>query len=139
VKIILLSEDAIRLEPIPGSMTIEAVSAEQMYSPFQMVASGLAYCTYSVMSAWATHAGLVANDLAIEVRWTFEEDPHRMDTIQLQFEWPSLPAKRYEAARRVAEMCTIHATLQHPPKITIAPLAGSTRSTEPVPAHQGAA
>ena len=45
MKITLLSEDSIRLEPIPGPMTIEAPSAEQSYSPFHMLASGLAYCT----------------------------------------------------------------------------------------------
>ena len=119
MKIILLSDDAIRLEPIPGPMTIEAQSAEQSYSPFHMLASGLATCTFSVMYAWATHASLDIDDLAIEVRWTFAEDPHRVDTMSVTFEWPSLPAKRYAAARRVAEMCTIHATLLHPPTITV--------------------
>lgn len=140
MKIILLSEDAIRLEAIPGPMTIEALSADQSYSPFQMLASGLAYCTYSVMSAWATHAELNADELAIEVRWTFAEDPHRIDAIQVSFDWPSLPAKRYQAARRVAEMCTIHATLQHPPTITIDSINESKFAADPdVPAHQGAA
>jgi len=31
MKIILLSDDAIRLEPIPGPLTIEAIIAEQSY------------------------------------------------------------------------------------------------------------
>jgi uncharacterized OsmC-like protein len=119
MKLILLSEDAIRLEPIPGPMTIEAIAAEQSYSPFHMLASALATCTFSVMEAWATHASLAVDDLALEVRWTFAEDPHRVDTMRLTFEWPSLPAKRHAAARRVAEMCTIHATLTHPPSISI--------------------
>lgn len=122
MKITLLSEDAIRLEPTTGQMTIEASSAEQSYSPFHMLASSLAYCTFSVMYSWATHVGLVADDLTIEVRWTFGDDPHRVDRIDLQFAWPSLPARRLDAARRVAEMCTVHATLQHPPKITIGDL-----------------
>lgn len=119
MKIILLSDDAIRLEPIPGPMTIEALSAEQSYSPFHMLASGLATCTFSVMHAWATHAGLDIDDLAVEVRWTFAEGPHRVETMNVTFEWPSLPLKRHAAARRVAEMCTIHATLLHPPTISI--------------------
>jgi uncharacterized OsmC-like protein len=125
MKIILLSEDAIRLEPIPGPMTIEAVAADQSYSPFHMLASGLATCTFSVMHAWATHAGLSIDDLAVEVRWTFAEDPHRVDKMNVTFEWPSLPSKRYAAARRVAEMCTIHATLHHPPEITVSLGEGS--------------
>jgi len=119
MKIILLSDDAIRLEPVPGPLTIEAVGAEQSYSPFHMLASGLATCTFSVMEAWATHANLTIDDLAIEARWTFAEDPHRVDSMHVTFEWPSLPAKRYAAARRVAEMCTIHATLTNPPTISV--------------------
>jgi hypothetical protein len=39
MKITLLSDDAIRLEPVAGPMTIEASSAEMVYSPFHMLAS----------------------------------------------------------------------------------------------------
>jgi uncharacterized OsmC-like protein len=119
MKIILLSDDALRLEPIAGPLTIEAITAEQSYSPFHMLASGLAMCTFSVMEAWATHAGLDVNDLAVDIRWKFAEDPHRVESLKITFDWPSLPARRYAAARRVAEMCTIHATLSHPPAITV--------------------
>jgi uncharacterized OsmC-like protein len=119
VKITLLSDDAIRLTPDPGPMTIEAQSAEQTYSPFHMLASSLATCTFSVMYSWATHADLRADDLTIEVRWGFADDPQRVGEMSLTFDWPSLPERRLAAAKRVAEMCTIHATLKHPPRVTI--------------------
>jgi uncharacterized OsmC-like protein len=119
MKLTLLTDESIRLEPVPGPMTIEAPTAEQSYSPFHMVAGGLAYCTFSVMYAWAEHAKLSAEDLVIDVTWTFAEDPYRVGTFDLRFTWPSLPAKRLAAAKRVAEMCTLHATLNHPPSIRI--------------------
>jgi len=119
VKLTLLSEESIRLEPIPGPMTIEAPSADRSYSPFHMMGGGLAYCTFSVMYAWAENAGLSADDLSIDVSWTFAEDPYRVGSFAIRFTWPSLPAKRLQAAKRVAEMCTIHATFHHPPTITI--------------------
>lgn len=125
MKIILLSDDAIRLEPTPGPLTIEAFSEEQPYSPFHMLASSLAYCTFSVLYAWATHADLAADDLTLDVRWTFADDPHRVGSIAVEFTWPSLPEKRLAAARRVAEMCTVHATLLNPPAISIDGLAGA--------------
>jgi uncharacterized OsmC-like protein len=119
MKITLLSDDAIRLTPEVGPLTVEAESAERTYSPFHMLASSLATCTFSVMYSWATHADLRADDLTIEVRWTFAEDPQRIGEISLTFDWPSLPERRLAAAKRVAEMCTIHATMRHPPRITI--------------------
>jgi uncharacterized OsmC-like protein len=119
VKITLLSEESIRLEPVPGAMTIEALSADQSYSPFHMLASGLAYCTFSVFYAWAKHAELDASGLTIDVGWTFADEPHRVAKYDLRFTWPGLPVNRLDAARRVAELCTVHATFMHPPAISI--------------------
>jgi uncharacterized OsmC-like protein len=121
MKITLLAEDVIRLEPAPGPLTIEAPSADAMYSPFHMLASGLASCTFSVLHSWATHAKLSPDDLAIEVHWQFADDPHRVSDIAVIFDWPSLPANRLAAAKRVAELCTVHATLRHSPEIAIIP------------------
>jgi len=118
MKITLIAEDAIRLEPLPGPMTIEAESADELYSPFHMLGSGLAFCTYSVLASWASHAKLDSTDIVIEVRWTFAEDPHRVGTIDMKVEWPSLAPARQNAAKRVADMCAIHATLEHHPTLT---------------------
>jgi uncharacterized OsmC-like protein len=134
VKITLLSDDAVRLEAMPGMMTIEAISETQSYSPFHMLASGLALCTLSVLASWATHAGLEVDDLSIDVRWSFLDEPHRVGSMDVQFTWPSLPEKRLEAARRVARLCAIHATLQHPPAINI---QGRTRALTLVGSSSG--
>lgn len=130
MKITLLSEDSIRLEPVPGPMTIEALTAEQSYSPFHMLAGGLAYCTFSVLYAWAEHAKLDARDLTIDVAWTFADDPHRVAGYDLRFNWPALPPNRLEAARRVAELCTVHATFLHPPVVSIDGAIGATGPAE---------
>jgi uncharacterized OsmC-like protein len=129
MKITLLADDVIRLEPIPGPLTVEAGSAETTYSPFHMLASSLATCTFSVMHSWASHAKIPDDDLTIEVHWQFADDPHRVSDMAVIFDWPSLPPNRLTAAKRVAEMCTVHATLMHPPTIEI--LAASD-----LPAHE---
>jgi uncharacterized OsmC-like protein len=129
MKITLLSEDAIRLDAVPGALTIEAPTAEMSYSPFHMLASSLATCTFSVLYSWATHAKLTVDDLSLEVRWRFADDPHRVSDMGVLFDWPSLPANRRSAVKRVAEMCTVHATFSHPPRISIA-------ASSELPAHQ---
>ena len=119
VKITLLSDASIRLEAIPGPVSIEAPSPEQNFSPFHMMASALGYCTFSVMHSWAEHAKLDASDLTLDVSWEFSEHPHRVGKYDIRFCWPSLPELRLDAARRVAEKCAVHATLAPPPVITV--------------------
>ena len=119
MKIILLSDDSIRLEPATGQLTIEAESANQEYSPYQMFASGLAVCTFGVLQSWGSNVGLSADDLVIDVSRSFEEHPHRVSAIALSYDWPSLPADRAKVAQRVAELCPLHQTLTHAPAMTI--------------------
>jgi uncharacterized OsmC-like protein len=111
MKITLLDDDSIRLEPTPGALTIEALSPDQSYSPFHMLGSSLATCTFSVLQSWASHAKLDPDGLAIEVSWNFAEEPHRVAGMRMVIDWPGLPAERENAAKRVAEMCPIHHTL----------------------------
>lgn len=120
MKISLTSEYSIRLEPLPGPMTIEAATEDQVYSAFHMLGSGLAFCTYSVLASWASNAKLHSDDIVIDVSWTFVEDPHRLGKIDMKIEWPSLPPQRQSAAERVADMCAIHATLLKPPELSTA-------------------
>jgi uncharacterized OsmC-like protein len=117
MKITLLSDSSIRLEPIPGPMTIEADSADQLYSPFHMLASSLAFCTYSVLASWASNAKLDSTDIVVEVGWKFAEDPHRVGEMDMNVSWPSLPAARQAAANRVTTLCAVHASLSHSPTI----------------------
>jgi uncharacterized OsmC-like protein len=117
VKITLLSDERIRLDGGGGPMTIEAPSADTTYSPFHMMASGLASCTYAVLQSWATNARLPADGLALEVGWSFAEEPHRVARYDIDIHWPGLPENRRAAAKRVADMCTVKVTLAHPPEI----------------------
>ena len=145
MKITLLSDDAVRYDPTPGPLTIEAPTVEQTYSPFHMLGSSLAVCTHSILHSWASHAKLGADDLAIEVRWAFAEHPHRVGTIDVTLAWPSLPEARREAAKRAAKLCPIHSTLSQAPTINIAldasgrPAGDAPARTAPAPAPARAA
>lgn len=118
MKILLVSEDRIRLEGKAGPMTIEADSPEMQYSPFHMLASSLATCTHSVLASWATNARLSVDDLAVEVGWSFVEEPHRVGSMQVHVDWASLPEARRAAAERVAALCTVKKTLEQPPTVS---------------------
>jgi uncharacterized OsmC-like protein len=119
VKITLLSDERIRLDGKAGPLSVEAESAEMQYSPFHMLASGLATCTYSVLASWGTHAKLSVDDLAIEVGWKFAEEPHRVGEMDVDVIWPSLPEERRNAAVRAAGLCTVTRTFEQPPKVAV--------------------
>ncbi|MFL5574526.1 MAG: OsmC family protein [Gemmatimonadaceae bacterium] len=119
MKITLTSDTSLRLEPTAGPMTIDAPSADQQFSPFHMLASGLAYCTYSILASWATHVGVGTDALAVDVEWSFAEGPHRVGAMRVTYSWPELPENRRAAAKRAAALCAVHATLTHSPTITI--------------------
>jgi uncharacterized OsmC-like protein len=124
VKITLLSDDAIRYEVTPGMLTIEAESADRKYTPFHMLGSALAVCTFDVLASWASHANIAFDDLVIDVSWTFADKPHRVDAVKLSFRWQSLPDSRLEAAKRAAALCPVHATFAHGAALTV---DGATR------------
>jgi uncharacterized OsmC-like protein len=118
VRILILSDDRIRLEGSAGPLSIEADRPDAQYSPFHMLGSALATCVLSVLASWAEHAKLDASALALEVGWQFAERPHRVGAIDIKIIWPSLPAERRAAAERAAKLCAIHNTLSHSPTVT---------------------
>lgn len=125
MKIILTSAESLRLEPAPGPLTIEAPSAEMGYSPFHMLGSSIATCTFSVLQSYAAHKKLGADDLRVEVSWSFAETPHRVGAIKVNVEWPSLASDMWPRALRVANLCGVHNTLTHPPEIVVGAKATS--------------
>jgi uncharacterized OsmC-like protein len=118
MKITLTGEESIRLEPTSGPLTIEAPSRDQGYSAFHMLASALATCTFSVLQSWGSNKDVHVDDLKIDVRWKFAEGEHRVETMDVKIEWPSLSAELWPRAMRAAHVCGIHQTLTH--SVTIA-------------------
>lgn len=119
MRIVLLGEDGVRVEQSGGPLTVEASRPDEVYSPFHMMGSGLGVCTLSVLQSWAAAARLDSRRLAVQVHWTFVEQPHRIGTYDVRLDWPDLEPQRKPAAERVAAMCAVKATLAAPPEINV--------------------
>lgn len=87
------------------------------YSAMQMFATSLGLCTASLLASYGDQFDTDIDDLSVRVRWTYADDPYRVDQIDMSLQWPSLPSDRIRAAERVAQRCTIHNTLHHEPSI----------------------
>lgn len=117
MRIRVTGETAITVEPA-ASLEIEEVG-EAHFGPLHMLAASLATCTVAVLASWADAVGLRLDDLQVRLGWNYVEDPYRVGTYRMEIVWPSLPDERRNRARRVAEACTVHHTLTHPPGIEI--------------------
>lgn len=119
MKITLTGEESLRIEPTPGPLTIEAASRDQGYSPFHMLGSALGMCTFSVLQSWASNKGVAVDDLRIDVSWTFIEGEHRVGSMKVALEWPSLSVDLWPRAIRAATLCGVHKTLMHTIEVSV--------------------
>jgi uncharacterized OsmC-like protein len=119
MKITLLGEDSLRLEPSSGMLTIEAPSHDRGYSPFHMLGSALAGCTFWVLQSWGSNKDVKFDDLKIEVQWKFVEGEHRVEKMDVSIKWPSLPPELWPRALRAAHVCGVHQTLAHGVEINV--------------------
>ncbi len=134
MKILLTGEESLRLEPTAGMLTIEAPSADRGYSPFHMLGSALAGCTFSVLQSWASNKNLHVDDLTIDVEWKFVEGEHRLERMDARIEWPSLPAELWPRALRAANVCGVHQTLHHSVEINVEAVGAQSPAIEGVAA-----
>ena len=130
MKITLTGEESIRVEQAPGALTIEAASRDQSYSPFHMIGSALGTCTFSVLQSWASNRNLEVDDLRVDVSWTFVEAEHRLGTMKVVLDWPSLSAELWPRAIRAASLCGVHKTLTQPVKISVEAVGVESAATE---------
>jgi uncharacterized OsmC-like protein len=132
MKITLTSEESVKIEATSGPLTVEAPSADRSYSPFHMLGSSLATCTFSVLQSYASHKNLTVDDLTVDVSWSFTDNPHRVGAMNVKVNWPSLPAEMWQRALRVANLCGVHNTLTHSPEISIDAAGASSPAIEGV-------
>ncbi len=111
MKLIVESDTRVRLAMAGESFEISSEGAP--ISPYHLLAGSLASCTALTLQSWAAGAGVDMAPLTIQVAWEMvEEQPKRVERMEMELRWPGLPEERVEAAERVADLCPIHATLE---------------------------
>jgi uncharacterized OsmC-like protein len=132
MKITLTGEESLRIEPSSDPLSIQAESRDQSYSPFHMLGSALGMCTFSVMQSWGSNKSIGVDDLRIDVSWRFVEGEHKLATMNVKLEWPSLSAELWPRAIRAAQICGVHRTLSRGIEVTVdAPEAQSPEIESP--------
>jgi putative redox protein len=88
-------------------------------SPVEYLAASLAGCVGHFVAKFLSRRGVEPKGLKVSVTGTMAENPHRIGAFDIVVDLPKgLPPELEEVARRAAETCTVHHTLQHPAKMT---------------------
>jgi len=84
-----------------------------------MLGSALGTCTLSVMQSWASNKGIGVDGLKVDVSWTFVEGEHRIGSMKVVLDWPSLSAELWPRVLRAASLCGVHKTLTNAIEISV--------------------
>lgn len=117
MRLVLEAEARARLEMVGEGFEIASEGAP--ISPYHLLAGSLASCTALTLQSWAQSARISIAALTIQLEWrNVEEQPARIERVDMELRWPGLPQERAATAERVADLCPIHATLRHATEIS---------------------
>jgi uncharacterized OsmC-like protein len=95
----------------------------------ELLLASLGSCIASVIVVFGERHGLKLEGMAVHLDYELAEHPYRIGSISIAVHVPqALTPEQQEVLTRVADTCLIHATLQHPPKMTL-----ELRGAEPKP------
>jgi uncharacterized OsmC-like protein len=118
MRIVLVTDTMLRVEPDGVALVVEAPDASRGYQPLDMLASALGTCTHATLAGWGEREGLAAAALRLAIAWTVAD--HRAASYAITIEWDGLAPARARVAERVAATCPVHRLLGEAVPITVA-------------------
>jgi uncharacterized OsmC-like protein len=107
--------------------------ADEGMTPVECLAVSLGSCVAYFVARFAQRHSLPIQDLQVTTGWDYAEQPHRVGNFDVQVSLSgTLDAAMRDRLQRVAEACTVHHTLRHPPAIRV------TLSTAAIGSRKGA-
>lgn len=99
-------------------------------TPVELFAGSLASCVAYYVGQYCRRHAVPHEGFSVTVDYDMAETPHRVGAFRLHllFPEPVNPSER-ERLLRVAEGCTVHRTLSHPPEVQIAFAETDARGT----------
>jgi putative redox protein len=97
-----------------------AGGADAAPTPLELLGAALAGCVALYVQKYCEKQGLVAEDLAIEVKPVWRENPGRIGRYDTIVHIPeSIPPEHHAGIAEAAQSCPVHHTLAHAPELTL--------------------
>lgn len=89
-------------------------------SPAELLAGSLGACIAMKVQCYCDAHGYNGGEVGVNLAVELAGRPSRVSGIVVDVVLPeSVPPERWDAVKRVAELCTIHETLREPPRVDI--------------------
>jgi putative redox protein len=89
-------------------------------NPLELLGAALSACVALYVHRYCESEGLPADDVAVEVKPFWREDPGRIGRYEVVVHLPeTIPEAHHETIEAVAQGCPVHNTLTHGPEISV--------------------
>ena len=88
-------------------------------TPPELFAASMAACIGHYVANYCKQAGIDASGLKVDADWATADKPRRIGELSFSVTLPALPESRRRAVEKVASSCLLHATMEHPPQVSI--------------------
>lgn len=100
---------------------VQVQAGAEAFQPTEMLLGGLGSCMLSMVVDYAQRNGIdLGNGASVDVSGTMANRPRRMSNMHAVFNLPGdLTQMQIDALVRTGQRCTIHATLEYSPSLTV--------------------
>ena len=110
----------VREREVTSDMSVEDGGRGAGYTPAELLAGSLGACIAMMVQGYCDRHGYNDGDVGVNLTFELADSPIRVGAIVVDVELPSgVPEDRLEVVRRIAERCSIHETLNHPPRVDV--------------------
>jgi putative redox protein len=110
----------VRGQDVVSDMSVDDGGSGKGLSPAELFAGSLGACIAMMVQGYCDRHGYTDGDVAVNMTIELADDPKRIGGVVIDVELPNgVPEDRWEVIRRIAERCTIQATLEHPPRVDV--------------------
>lgn len=89
-------------------------------TPLELMAGALGSCVGVFAMEYLKRNKLPLEGLKVELDWVWADKPRRIESYTVKVTVPQQLTPRQQASlSRIVRACTVHNTLQHPPKIDV--------------------
>jgi len=110
----------VRGRDVISDMSVEDGGRGEGFSPAELLAGSLGACIAMMVQGYCDKKGYTDGDVGVDLTFELADKPKRVGAIVVDVELPNgFPEDRKDAVRRIAELCTVHETLNHPPRVDV--------------------